>query len=338
MVGILTVLSAVGRLAVRDLRTFTAAGTNNFFLFCFLLLQQSGIFLQVVLALLLLFPLSVDPLRRVPKSRWLLWPFGTGARVAIRAGSFVLSPAAWIAAALFLWLARPALGLRFAALSLTIGISAMALSALSERLPSINPLRHIPPVPGRFGGLVRKDIREMLSLLDPYCGLILAICGLVYRILSKQAEPDAIMGVTLLIVLSVSTYANLLFGLDSDSGLTRYRLMPLRGWTILGAKGAAFLLVLIPMIAGLAPLAGISAALVGLAIGHHSSVTRRIPLYRWRFSGGGSIGESLVQVIGMFSAGVMTGRQTPLFLLACVAAYAISLAYYGRMLDRARAS
>ncbi len=331
MAGILAVLRAVGRLAVRDLKSLNSLGTNNFFLFC-LLIGPGGLFLTVLIGLLLLFPLSADPLRRVPKSRWSLWPFAPLERAAIRAGSFALSPGAWITAVIVVVLARPAVGLRFAALSIGVGAATVALSALAARVPNANPLLHIPPVPGRFGGLVRKNLREMLSVLDVYVALLLALCGVAFR-LSGQLDADARMGVTLLIVLALSTYAQLLFGLDSDSGLTRYALLPLRGWTILAAKDAAFLLLLLPLVVFLSPLAGLAAALMALAFGHHVSVEQRIPQHRWRFTGGGTIVFGAIQAVAMFSAGVMTAREAPWFILPCAAAYAGSLAWYGRRLE-----
>ncbi len=331
MVGILAVLRTVGRLALRDLRTLTANGANNFFLFC-LLLERSGAFLWIVAGLLILFPLSADPLRRVPLSRWNAWPLSAEQRAAIRAGSFLLSPAAWITAAMvFLW-SRPADGLRFAALSLGIGAGSVGLSTLAARVPSVNPLRHIPAFPGRFGGLVRKDVRQMLSMLDPYCALVLAMCGTAFR-LAGQADRDTRMGITLLVVLAVSTYAQLLFGLDSDSGLARYRLMPISGWAILGAKDAAFLLVTLPMVLPLLPQTGLAAAMAALTIGHHTSVTRRIPQQRWRFGGGGSLVLAAFQVAALFSAGVMAAKEN-WFLIPCLGAYLISLGVYGRMFDR----
>ena len=219
MAGILVVLRAVGRLPLRDLRTFSAAGTNNFFLFCFLLLQQSGAFLQLIVAILLLFPLSVDPLKRVPRSRWTALAVRDGRPGCDSRGSFALSPEAWIRRRHCCsgWRARP-----------------WGCGSPRFRWASVRPRRHSRlcpnacpesiryatsrPCPGRFDGLVRKDIREMLSLLDPYCELILAISGAVYRVMARHPEPDAIVGVTLLIVFAVSTYANLLLGLTRTPG------------------------------------------------------------------------------------------------------------------------
>ena len=333
MAGILAVLRTVGRLALRDLRTLNAAGTNNFFLFC-LFLMQAGAFLQVIFGLLILFPLSADPLRRVPVSRWLLWPFSPGQRLTIRLGSFLLSPAAWITGGIMFIGARPGMGLRFAALSISIGIATVAFSALADRIPSINPLRSIPGFPGPLGGLVRKDLREFLSLLDPYCALVLAVAGVLFRVFSKEAGPDATMGMSLLVVLALSTYSQLLFGLDSDSGLTRYALMPLAGWKVLASKDAAFLLVLIPLVLPLSPLTGLSSGFVALAIGHHTTVTHRVQLHRWRFAGGGPWGMCVFQSMGLLSAGVMTAHDNSWFVIPCAAAWLGSLFFYGRMFEK----
>jgi len=75
------------------------------------------------------------------------------------------------------------------------------------------------------------------------------------------------MAMTVLVVVALSSYAQCLFGLDGAGGWSRYRLLPLRGWQILAAKDAAFLLVTAVLVAPLAPLAGMGAALVALAMG-----------------------------------------------------------------------
>ena len=46
---------------------------------------------------------------------------------------------------------------------------------------------------------------------------------------------------SILIALALITYAQSLFGVDFGSGMTLYRLLPLRGWEILLAKDLAFL-------------------------------------------------------------------------------------------------
>ena len=80
------------------------------------------------------------------------------------------------------------------------------------------------------------------------------------------------MAMTVLVVGAMSSYAQCLFGLDGEGGLSRYRLLPVRGWQLLLAKDAAFLAVVVPLTLPLAVLPGIGAALVALAVGHAPAV------------------------------------------------------------------
>jgi hypothetical protein len=134
-------------------------------------------------------------------------------------------------------------------------------------------------------------------------------------------------------VLAFSSYGQCLFGLDGTGGRSRYRLLPLRGWQILAAKDAAFLLVVIPLTLPLAPLAGLGAALVALTMGHEPSVERPLRQVRWRFSSGSALIFGLVEAILMGAVAAGIYLTSVLFLLPCVAAWAGSLWYYGKRLD-----
>ncbi|HLJ46744.1 MAG TPA: hypothetical protein VKU01_12085 [Bryobacteraceae bacterium] len=334
MAGLLTIVGALARAVWRDIRKLNALAANNFFLFCFLALGQSGAFLQVILGLLVLFPLSADPLRKVPPERLALWPLTRGQGILLRLASLCLSPAVWITTGLLIWLASPLAGIgAFVAATLIYSL-ASSFSRFSGVLPEINLLRHIPRLPGRVGGLIQKNIREMLSILDAYAGLVLSIAGIVYRLAATHPEPEAFFGITLLISLSLSTYAQCLFALDAETGFERYHLVPLRGWQILGAKDAAFLLVLVILTAPFAPLAGLAAGFMALAIGHYPSALGPTPQPRWRFTGGSSILLGFFQVVLMFSAATVVYRSTVAFLAVCAAVWLGSLWYFGRQLER----
>ncbi|HWB98687.1 MAG TPA: hypothetical protein VG672_18390, partial [Bryobacteraceae bacterium] len=84
MAGFLAILRALGRAFWRDLRTLNSLTANNFFLFAIVLLLQpsSATFLLLVLGLLLLFPLSADPMRKIPPDRLGLWPLSRRKRIA----------------------------------------------------------------------------------------------------------------------------------------------------------------------------------------------------------------------------------------------------------------
>src|SRR5205823_12599907 len=100
-----------------------------------------------------------------------------------------------------------------------------------------------PNLPGPLNHLVRKNLREILSTLDFYCALILSLSAAGLRAAGAAMPADAFMAMALLVVLALASYAQCLFGLDGEGGLGRYGLLPLKGWRMLAAKDAAFLLV-----------------------------------------------------------------------------------------------
>jgi hypothetical protein len=174
----------------------------------------------------------------------------------------------------------------------------------------------------------------MLSTLDLYCALILSLSAIVFRVLRLPMPSEGLLAITVLIVLALSSYAQCLFGLDGTGGLGRYRLLPLRGWQILAAKDAAFLLVIVPLTLPLAPLAGAAAALVALALGHETSVARPRKQTRWRFSSGASVVFGIFQAVLMTMAAAGVFFNSGLVLLPCIGAWALSVWHYGRVMER----
>lgn len=333
-------LSALGRVTWRELRALNSVSSNNFFLFCFLLMlqPQSAMFLLSVVGLLLFFPLSADPMKKIPADRLALLPLDHSEHIRLRVFSIFLSPAVWLIVGITVFG-----GVRFRVLSLQLLALLVVANGVAfwgerflDKAPRLSLLRHIPEFPGRTGGLIRKNIRELSYLLDPYAALVLSITGVVYRVTSKDPQPDAIFGITMLVVLAFSTCAQRLFALDWMHGAVRYRLMPLKGWRILLAKDIAYLLLLLPLVAPLAPWAGIAAAFAVLAIGHQPSVMEPVQQARWRFVTGASITHALVQTAIMFGAGTATFRTSILVLPACIALWLASLIAFGWQYDRTR--
>lgn len=331
MAGLRAILTAQWRITWRELRKLNGLTANHLFLFSLLL--PMGL-VQIAFGLLLLFPLSADPMQKIPRERLSLWPLTSRQMTLLRFASVWLSPASWVVLLMLLWRSRWKLGIQLALIFLAVHLIAVAATALTRRLPQANPMRIIPALPGALGGLLRKNLREMLSVFDPYAGLILMLSGVAYRLFSRQPVPEATLAMTLLVVLSLSTYSQCLFALDGPAGFTRYRLWPLRGWQILGAKDAALLVVLAPLVLPLDPMAGFTAGFVALAFGHHVSVTQVHAQSRWQFVAGGSIAHGLVQTIAMFSAAVAAQRDSWLWGAAGFAAWMGSLAFYGWLLDR----
>ncbi len=181
--------------------------------------------------------------------------------------------------------------------------------------------------------MVRKDMRQMLSLLDTYAALALSAGGGLYRLLGAAREREAFAILSLLVALTMSTYAQSLFGLEvgaEGAGLTRYRLLPLAGWEILAAKDMAFLSILLVMLLPLDVGPGLTFGLAALALGHHSSVLLNLPQQRWRFTGGRLLPVGALQAVGGMSLGFLEFREGAAVLAATFGLYLMSLWFYGR--------
>jgi hypothetical protein len=325
------ILGALWTAVRRDAKTIGSFTGNNLFSVSvlFLALADRGAFLSLnaLIGLVLFFPLSTDPLRKIPPQRLAMWPISVGERWLLRIASPWLNPMTWLLAILVL------------RRSVTMGLWALiaglfAIGFVVPSLPWVQRLgawRRLPHFPGPLDQLIRKNLREMLSTLDFYCGLLLSVGALIFR--AKGTLPsDAFFPLTMLVMLTLSSYAQSLFGLDGDGGLTRYRLLPLPGWQILAAKDAAFLLVTVVLCLPLAPMAGLAAALTALAVGHAASVNQRSEQTRWRFSTGVSFGSGIVQVLIMALMAAATVYASPFMLAPCIAIYVWSTWWYGRAL------
>jgi len=315
------ILKALRRAVGRDLAGIFKAN-NLLFLG---LLGKSAEALFLLLGLLLLFPLSSDPLAKIPATRLALWPLSRTQRWSLRLASVAFSPVAWVGAIILAKTRRPAAALAFCGLALAMQGTLILGRYLAKHNRHWDLFRDLPRMPGRLGGLVRKNVREMLSLLDPYAALLLSIGGGAYRMFAAHPDPAA--------SVAMSTCAQSLFGLDLDSGITRYHLLPLRGWEILLAKGIAFLAILFVLLLPLDPWPGVTFGLVALAFGHHSSIALRLPLVRWRFASGNLPFGALQAGSGIAMGFLEHQRGIPVLLLAAIS-YAASLYYYGRVWER----
>jgi hypothetical protein len=342
--ALFAILKALRRAVGRDLGTFQSIKVNNLFLFVAMLVYgalntglppKSAEPFFVLLGFLLLFPLSSDPLGKIPPARLGLWPLTAGQRLGLRFTSLALSPVAWIGVLILLKTARPLVAFAFFGLAAGAQGAAALGRYASRRDPHWDLLRRIPQVPGRLGGLVRKNMREILSLLDPYAALLLSVGGGAYRLFGASPDPAAFAIVGLLVALTMSTYAQSLFGLElsSGSGMTRYRLLPLAGWEILLAKDIAFLAILLVLLLPLDPAPGMTFGLAALALGHHSSVLLELPQQRWRFTGGRLLPVGAVQAVGGMALGFLEYQRGLLVFAAAAIGYLVSLRYYGKRWD-----
>jgi len=327
--GLRAILKALRRAVGRDLANSVKA--NNLLFLGLLGRAAEGLF--VLLGFLLLLPLSADPLGKIPPARLALWPLSGWQRFGLRLASLALSPVAWIGAAILVKTKRPGTALAFCGLAIGMQCALVLGRRMAKRDRHWDLLRDLPRLPGRLGGLVRKNAREMLSLLDPYAAALLSLGGGVYRILAKHPDPAASTIVGLFVALALSTCAQSLFGLDGESGVRRYHLLPVSGWEILLAKDLAFLTILFVLLLPLDPWPGMTFGLVALGFGHHSSVLLELPQQRWRFASGqlpfGALQVAVAMVFGFVE------HQRGLFVLALAGmGWIASVYYYGRRWER----
>lgn len=345
MARLATILATLAKLSWRDLRRFNSLGTNNFFLFAMLIfaMQPANAFLPMVLGLILLFPLSADPLGRVPADRLGNWPLSAGERLILRGASLLMSPIAWITLGLMAWSVRSQagsldLGWRFLALGVGIAFVTYLLTALPARIPQLNLMRLIRVPHHPLAALAAKNTRELFGVLDTYLAMVLALAATLYRLLSGKGDSDTLFGVSTLIVLALSTIAQSLLALDGRSGLVRYQLMPLRGWQILLAKDLPLLLVAVLFTLALSPLTALAGMLAALAVGHHASVVNPRQQKRWRFASGAGLEATILQAVLMIGAGTVVHRVDARLILVALIAWVGSVAFYGYVFERDRTS
>ncbi len=331
MARIRAVLVALITAVRRDFKTMGSFYGNNLFVIgvVFLFLNDPGMFaaLTAFIGAILFIPLSADPLRVVPRDRLTLWPLRTAERQVLRILSPWINPVAWLIVALAVW-KRVSLGL------CAVAAGVFAIGFVLPWLPSgrRGAWRRLPGFPGRLNHLIRKNLREMLSTLDFWCGAVVSGFSLGFRV-AGLLPPEALLPMTIIVILALSTCAQTLFGLDGDGGMTRYRLLPVPGWQILAAKDVPFLLVSVALTLPLAPGAGLAAALSALATGHHASVTHHSNQVRWRFSSGVSFGMSVLHV-AVTAAAAAAVHAMPLLVLPCAGAHAWSTWRCGRLIEQ----
>jgi hypothetical protein len=342
LAAIIAILKALGRVVKRDLGTLRSIQFNNFFFFAALLTYSSlasgrkpagaAPFL-VLLGFVLLFPLSSDPLSKIPAIRRVLWPLTRDQWWRLRLASLGLSAVFWITVLVLVTTGSPAAAGLLVVVAVVMQSLLLLAGWLVRRAPRWNPYRYVPQLPGTLGGLVRNNIRQIFTLLDLYVAILVTIAGSAYRWLSPHPEPRALPIMAFLIGLALSTHAQCLFGLDPASGLTRYRLLPLRGWQILLAKDIAFLGILFVLVLPLSPMAGLAFGLVVVAIGRYPAVVLRLPQKRWRFTSGDFRFGALQMILGT-ALGFAVYENGIWFFVAVAVVYLASLFGGGWLWER----
>jgi hypothetical protein len=324
------ILTALRLVAQRDLGTFGALIVNNFFLFIALLVAgtssvglppTSALPFMGLMLLPLLFPLSSDPLDKIPAERLMLWPLLRRHRIALRLASLALSPIFWLVAICAM---RDRAGL-------AILILLLAGVMLTARIPALSFIGRIPLLPGRWGGLITVHLRGMLSILDTWVAILLGVTGAIWRFTSSPPDPEALPSLAMLIALAMSTQTQALFGLDAGSGETLNRVLPLQPREILLAKNVAWLAILLVLVAPLSPLPALTFGLAALGVGNYSSVRLRLPQKRLRFAGGRLFPVSAVQMTVSLGLGFAELRKGQWPFFAALGLWAVSVWFYGRV-------
>ena len=334
MVGIARVSAILGALTKaswREVRSLGSIAGQNFFLFVLFVAMQpesAGFFLLLVLVVLL-FPLSSDPMLKIPEERLASWPVTRREWGVVRAGTFLLSPISWLAAVLLV-----RVGWRAAALMAGAGGVFYLAKVIFGSLAMKWTYRMPTLLPGLFGQIVRIQLREMLHTLDPYVAGVLMAATVLYRIFGKPLDPAAPRVMALVVALALSTIGQVLFGIDGRGGVDRYRLWPLRGWQILLAKDLAYIAMLSVLVGPLDFVSGLFGGLAALAIGHYQSVSKIVPQARWRFTSGALATSGLLQTLALFFVGFQVRTEGAPLAAACLLTWMGSVVFYGRQWDR----
>jgi hypothetical protein len=322
---ILGVLRALGRACWREIHSFKSVGGQNFLLFVALQMGSAQFFL-LILGAVVFFPLSSDPVEKIPRDRRDLWPINGLQWMTIRIASLVLSPVMWLATILVLRVSW-----QLSASVVLIGAFAAVVLPFGARFAGdrkISFARWIPAPPGSIGAIMRLQWREMLSTLDPFVAIALTAASLAYQFFDGPLDPAAPRVLASVITLALSTHTQVMLGIDG-TGAGRWLLIPMPTWKVLLAKDLAFLALVVILTLPFDVMAGVSTSLVALATGRYRSVASPVPQIAWRFTAGRLAPDGIVQIIAIFAAGNAIGRGRLVALSAGALLWAASLAIAG---------
>ena len=334
MARLAAILKALWWAIRRDQASVFSFAGNSFFIVSVLVMQDAGLFIYLLVALVAIIPLSTDPFQKIPASRLGCWPLGRIELWILRMASPWVNPMTWVLAVLAI-----AVGARKVTIGLWLFIAVIVVGGVVvssiPRTFEYAVLRHVPRFPGILNQLIRKDLRQILSMLDVYLAGLLSGIAALSRWYGIDLSSHGLMIFTVMVVLALSAYTLSLFGLDVPSGLSRYRLLPLRGWQSLMSKDLSVLIVALPLLVPLQPVPGLGATLVALAIGHRSSVRATRMQSPWRFSQGAPfLPLGLIQAVGIAAATATIFTHGPLLLVPCFAGWGWSICRYGKAIER----
>ncbi|MBM3782747.1 MAG: hypothetical protein FJW30_00220 [Acidobacteria bacterium] len=303
---VIAVLRAIWVAASREVKGYASITGQNFSLFLLLLFQQpeSGYFLALLLAAVVLFPMATDPLAKAPPERRLLWPLAGAEWSLIRAAAWLASPFVWLGALGLYWSGWQGAAGMLGALA---GVALLSRAGRAAgRVGGGALLRQIPRPPGAMGAIVRLHWRTTARTMDLYFALALAATAGAYGFLGPPLDANARPMLAAMVTLALSTQTQLMLSIDG-AGADRYSLFPIRGWRVLLAKDLAFLALVLLLTLPLDAAAGAATGLAALVTGRYRSVTTWIPQKAWRFTSGVLMPDGVVQAIAIFAVGSATG-------------------------------
>ncbi len=169
-----------------------------------------------------------------------------------------------------------------------------------------------PQLPGKLGGLLKKDLRYGSRLLDLYLAVPIVILLDIYLAVNFAPAAPVLFIVLAVLFFPCTSIAFNCFGLDSPLGLDRYTLFPLSEKEKLFSKNLAFWVLMTVLLAPILPFAiwslEFSASVVGLmefmalalgyaAIGNWLSVKQPFKMQCYRFASGGSAIDAIMGII-----------------------------------------
>ena len=310
MAAIAAIVIAIVRSGWRSLRAASSLTGNNLVGLIALLMAEeptnrpsrTTVFYMMI-GLLWVLPLSQELTRRIPPLRFRLWPLNPLQRAIIYVVNLLLNPLVFTAIFFGMLSRDRQVGLGLVAIGAVAPIVVLAGRILARPISGWSPLGLVPRPPGRLGGLVQNQIRELLHLLDVYFALMTAIAGFTYihfGVNPGSVEPFVI---GCLVVLLMSTCAQGHVTLDLKADQTRMRLLPISGAAVLFSRDAAWMLVTIPLTVGFPILPSASSALAVLVIGHRTSIKESIEQRRWNFATGRLFPHGVFQMLVLVGAG-----------------------------------
>lgn len=169
-----------------------------------------------------------------------------------------------------------------------------------------------PQLPGKYGGLLKKDVRYFSRLLDIYLALPIVVLFNIYLAVNSAPSATGLYIVTALLFFPCTSIAFNCFGLDSPLGFDRYTLFPLREKEKLLSKNLAFWALMFLVLLTILPFAIWSlepaAIVIGLvefmalglayaAAGNWLSVRQPFKMQFYRFASGGSVVDAIMGII-----------------------------------------